>query len=455
VAVASSALITRLLPFNELNAEIAARTTPTALDLLVAAFCALAGVYAVMRQDSDVASTAAGTSIGISLVPPLCASGYGVGTSTWLVASGAALLFLTNFVAIVVVSTLCFAATGFHRVDIRTLEAEELGSSDDDPMTRRLAKLFASRSGPWLRLLMPLILLAAVYVPLRQALDEVVWQIRSRKEVHSVLDLLPHRLVQSRVVVERGRIELSLVLLGSSADAATTRARVEQDVRARTGVTPRLEVFAIPDATAFAGLEAALHRDGVRDGVPPAAQVPSLGSDLSRTQSSVLKAVQRRWPASNAGEIASLVFDVTGTEISLELIHLGRDLGVAAQEVLQRAFAEDMGAPVKVTLRALPKEPLRPADPTNVEFVAELADMLALARRTRAVRTCVVTAPPTNDEPAGATKNDAPGEPALALALLKAHPRTEVSSGDSFSVRFSTEKCAPDEPVTPTSAPSR
>lgn len=80
VAVGGAALITVLLPFHELNAEIAGRTTPTVLDLLTAAFCALAGVYASLRPGSDTATTAAGTSIGISLVPPLCASGYGLGT---------------------------------------------------------------------------------------------------------------------------------------------------------------------------------------------------------------------------------------------------------------------------------------------------------------------------------------------------------------------------------------
>ena len=70
----------RLLPFYEVNAEIAARTTPTALDLATAGFCAGAGVYAAMRPASDVATTGAGASIGISLVPPLCVSGDGGGT---------------------------------------------------------------------------------------------------------------------------------------------------------------------------------------------------------------------------------------------------------------------------------------------------------------------------------------------------------------------------------------
>src|SRR5689334_15383040 len=65
LAVGGAAIITLLLPFHELNAEIAARTSPTVLDLVTAAFCALVGVYASLRPGSDTAATAAGTSISI------------------------------------------------------------------------------------------------------------------------------------------------------------------------------------------------------------------------------------------------------------------------------------------------------------------------------------------------------------------------------------------------------
>ena len=188
VSIGGAALITVMLPFHEVNAEIAARTSPTALDLLTAGFCALAGVYASLRPGSDTATTAAGTSIGISLVPPLCASGYGLGTGLWSVAGGAALLFLTNLVAILFVGTLSFVAAGFNRVNAVALERDELSKSRRAivaaAIARRLAGLFESKAGPALRFIMPLVLLAAVYVPLRRALDEVAWQVRVRAAVH-------------------------------------------------------------------------------------------------------------------------------------------------------------------------------------------------------------------------------------------------------------------------------
>ncbi|MBL9008785.1 MAG: DUF389 domain-containing protein [Myxococcales bacterium] len=150
VAVGGAALITVLLPFHEMNAEIAARMSPTVLDLITAGFCAMAGVYASLRPGSDTATTAAGTSISISLVPPLCASGYGFGTAAWPVAGGAALLFLTNLVAIVFVGTMAFVASGFNRVDVVTLEREEIKkdigvASIARALARRLSRLFESR----------------------------------------------------------------------------------------------------------------------------------------------------------------------------------------------------------------------------------------------------------------------------------------------------------------------
>lgn len=192
VAVVGAALITVLLPFHELNAEISARTSPTVLDLITAGFCALAGVYASVRPDSSTTTTAAGTSIGISLVPPLCACGYGFGTQAWPIAGGAALLFLTNLVAIVVVGTVSFVAAGFNRVSVVALERDELSQDVEESriaraLARRLSSVFESRWGPVMRFLMPFLLLAAVYVPLRQALDEVAWQVRVRAAVRASL----------------------------------------------------------------------------------------------------------------------------------------------------------------------------------------------------------------------------------------------------------------------------
>lgn len=442
VAIGSSAALTRLLPFNELNAEIAARTTPTALDLLVAAFCAVAGVYAVMRRDSDVASTAAGTSIGISLVPPLCASGFGVGTASWEVASGGALLFLANFVAIIVVSTLSFAATGFHQVDSMSLEANELRKSGDAPVTRRLAKLFSSKGGPWLRLFMPLALLAAVYLPLRKALDEVVWQVGARKQVHSVIERLPYQLVQSRVHVERGRIELNLVLLGSTADAVRARSFVTESVLERTGISPRLEVLAIPDAAAFAGLEAALAREATRS--LPAAATPArvTAEEAMRLRASIQGSLERRWPKASAGPLALVSIRTAGKNLALDVVHVGKSLDASAVEALELTLKEDLSGPVRLRTQALPAEPILPPADDDLDSVARLARLLEAARAVDEVSVCVLA-------PAGAVKSatelvgDAPTIPPkpAVLRLLEREPRVRFVAADVWSIRFVAGPC--------------
>ena len=77
--IGSAAIITRLLPFHEITGEIAGRTAPTLIDLGIASFCALAAGFTTVRQSSDTVAAAAGTAIGIALVPPLCVGGFGIG----------------------------------------------------------------------------------------------------------------------------------------------------------------------------------------------------------------------------------------------------------------------------------------------------------------------------------------------------------------------------------------
>ena len=77
LVVTGAALLVLALPFHEITSEIATRVAPTALDLLVAVFCALTAAYTTVRPGSDTTAAAAGTAIGIALVPPLCTVGFG------------------------------------------------------------------------------------------------------------------------------------------------------------------------------------------------------------------------------------------------------------------------------------------------------------------------------------------------------------------------------------------
>ncbi|MBA3891063.1 MAG: DUF389 domain-containing protein, partial [Gemmatimonadaceae bacterium] len=139
--IVSAAMITVLLPFHEVTSEIASRTAPTALDLILAAFCALTAAYTTVRVAADTTAAAAGTAIGIALVPPLCVTGYGVGTGSVAIASGAGLLFTANFSAIVVLAALSFVLLGSNDVDAGPLETDVL--SGDSSASERIAEAVA------------------------------------------------------------------------------------------------------------------------------------------------------------------------------------------------------------------------------------------------------------------------------------------------------------------------
>lgn len=93
----STFLNTTIISFTS-NSAITSRISPSLTDLMVALASGAAGAFAMSR--SDVADTLPGVAISISLVPPLCVVGIGLSEGEWSVASGAMLLFLTNFLSI-------------------------------------------------------------------------------------------------------------------------------------------------------------------------------------------------------------------------------------------------------------------------------------------------------------------------------------------------------------------
>jgi uncharacterized hydrophobic protein (TIGR00271 family) len=442
VAVGGAAIITMLLPFHEINAEILARTSPTVLDLITAGVCALIGVYASMRPGSHHVALAAGTPISILLVPPLCASGYGLGTAVWWVAGGAALLFLTNLVAMVVVGTVVFVAAGFTDVDVVSLEHGELQKEGKEgplakAFTRRLSRLFDSRWGPVLRFLMPFMLLAAVYVPLRRALDEVAWQVRVRAEVGEAISRETLKVVQSRVRVERHEVEVVMVVLGKTQDAEAARGRIDAEIRRASGVVPRIEILAVPDATAFAGLESTLLTP--HNIVAPVASAPSPDEQLGAVRSRIRSVVGEVWPTATAGE--PLVIDVDTADdgpLRIQVIHLGLPLSADAAETMRLAIGQRLGRDVRMSGVAVPAVELTRQD-GDLALVARVASGLRVTAGVPEVRVCVVRPA----EPAAGRK-PAAADVALARALddaFAAHPRVRITSRGPWSVRFSREPC--------------
>ena len=116
LAIGCAVLATWLIPLNTINSEIAARISPTLLDLGVAVVSGIAGAYAHAR--AEVAKSLAGVAIAVALVPPLAVAGIGLGWGDFSVFWGAFLLYLTNLVGIILAAVLTFLLLGyspFHR----------------------------------------------------------------------------------------------------------------------------------------------------------------------------------------------------------------------------------------------------------------------------------------------------------------------------------------------------
>lgn len=104
-------LVAAPVPGVQVTAEMAARGSPTLLDLGVALASGCAAAYATARK--SVASALSGVAIAVALIPPLVTVTLALVSGAPQVSLGASLLFLTNMVAIISAAALMFMWMGF------------------------------------------------------------------------------------------------------------------------------------------------------------------------------------------------------------------------------------------------------------------------------------------------------------------------------------------------------
>ena len=436
--VAGAALVTVLLPFHEVTGEIAARTTPTVLDLLVAVCCALTAAYTTVRPGADTTAAAAGTAVGIALVPPLCVVGYGVGTRTPEVAAGAGLLFTANFSAIVVFAVASFLLLGYNRVDAARLERDHLERDTSDAeraaerVHRALGRVFGSRYGLAMRLGIPALFLGAVYVPLSRALDEVAWQVRARGAVRRVLAAEAPRAVQTELAIERGAATLRLLILGSADSAARLERRLTERIAAAGVRAPAVRVRAVADARALATAVASAQRDARSE---PAERAPAV-APLTDRLGAWLGA---RWPAS-AGPLLSWSVELSPARPGvLTVRHLGPPLGPAAETLLAAGISEALDTEVRVTAVALPADPLVATRGAEAAWLTRAAAVLRAAGETPGTAVCV-SAPASRG--ARARRQSARIRGALDTSVVARQGRLFVEPGPAWSLRVADGGCA-------------
>lgn len=99
LALGMAFVIGATLPFSIPTPEMLARGTPTLLDAGVALASGVVGAYATARK--DIPAALAGVAIAAALMPPLCTVGLGLALGDFELAFGAAVLFLTNIICII------------------------------------------------------------------------------------------------------------------------------------------------------------------------------------------------------------------------------------------------------------------------------------------------------------------------------------------------------------------
>ncbi|GIK57652.1 MAG: DUF389 domain-containing protein [Chloroflexi bacterium] len=95
------------------NSQIVGRISPRLIDLIAALASGAAGAFCLSRD--DIADSLPGVAIAISLAPPLCVVGISISADEWDAAMGALLLFVTNFLSILLAGGGVLALLGLNK----------------------------------------------------------------------------------------------------------------------------------------------------------------------------------------------------------------------------------------------------------------------------------------------------------------------------------------------------
>jgi hypothetical protein len=359
--------------------------------------------------------------------------GFGIGVGDAAIATGATLLFVTNLTAILVVSVLFFWVLGFERVNERDLEAAALETAPPTAFLHRvleaLRAVFGSRYSRAIRVGLPLVLAAMVFVPLSRGLEQVAWEVRTRAAVSRIIGqaLQPERAVQSQIQVSRGAISSHLFLVGSPEEADRLERELVTSIAAATGVVPSVRVVAVPDADA-------LRR---ATGTPETAAPAPL--DFQGLRQRLSAAVQETWPHELSPLVAWRLEVPDSSAPWVHVDHLGTPLGDTAEALLARAISQRVGASITVRTRAYPATPVTADLDGGADWLPYFNEMLELARANERLHFCVAI-PTAEERPTG---QEVTASAVRAAAAAEPSGRISVdSTGNEWSVRYSRLSCS-------------
>ncbi len=365
VAVGFSAALVWALPFHSATSEILGRTQPNLLDLGIAMMSGLAGSIVVCRTAEGGGVTALpGVAIAVALMPPLCTLGFGVGSGfNTTIMGGASLLFLTNLVAISASAFLVFLAVGMGAPDVRERVDRLIKQhAMQDWLYRSLTRTKLGRGIEevgrlrW-RVLMMVVLLALLFVPLRQALqqltDEAVTRLAARDTIRALVPA--DNLLSQQTEIGRDHLLIRLVVT-SAVDPEKVR-HAERDLIRRTRKEVTLSVRKVASEEELAILRERLTAPVPAPILPPAPPTfDSVRAELLPRLDTSLRAV---WPADVKLLDYELGFTPSGMLVRAKF-RGEKPMDQAAVDILSKVLQSQLGAKeIVLVAENVPPEPVK------------------------------------------------------------------------------------------------
>lgn len=358
VVIGVAALITVMLPFSEITAEIASRTRPTTLDLAIAVFSGLAGAVVTVSRGDRLAGAVPGVAVSVALVPPLAVTGFGIGTGwDWTVIRGSLLLYGANLAGIVMSAMIVFLIAGMHHAEVveevsrwhRESHPSGLaGWTERAPGVRSMGIL---RSTP-ARLVLVLTFVALVVIPLSESLKQITREARVQRAVREAAKLFsaPGRafIVSRDVTLGQSRTRVILNVATTRWFDDSTRRTFEQRASADAGEPVDLVLEQLPASSRDLGHLATMIASRDPAAAPAAATAtPTPGASIAATQAAVARAMRT---LALPDSITTLGFSFSVRDASdtlhIQLRYLSPDsLTTQARDIVRRQLASALQLP--------------------------------------------------------------------------------------------------------------
>jgi uncharacterized hydrophobic protein (TIGR00271 family) len=391
LVVGGAALLTLVLPFREVTAEIATRTEPTLMDLALAGFVALAATLTVVKAHSETNIVAAGAAIGIALVPPVCVIGFGLGIADLEIAAGASLLLVTNFTAIIFVGAVFFYLLGYERVSVRRWDEEALAATAPDSYLRRVLmgvdRVFGSSRSRLFRILVPGLVFGLLALPLSRALDRVSWEVQASSAVRRILaDLPPDRdFIETTHSVGAGQVSVRTYVMGATvAGADSLQAELARRIAAATHVPdPEVRVIAVPNYGAVRRATEQIVLPATRTETRPEVELAGIRQEMAG-------ALERTWPTEAYGPLVGWRMALSDSGgVDLHLHHLGPAPDAGAAGLLAGALGPRVPTGLRVHFAAVDTTVHRAPPEASAEWLPLLGRAVAAAGSAPGLRVCV------------------------------------------------------------------